>query len=225
VSPAPEIVDFLSSCGLHDLTQERLAVLETFRVHLEQVNAKTNLTRVTAPRDFWAKHVADSLSIAAVLPEFSGEQLSVADVGCGGGFPLLPLAWAFPQLRLVGIDSKHRKIDFVNDCCRIFGWQHCSAFAYQAREAARQAALKASFDVVVSRAMSDCARVFRECRGLLKPATGRVILYKTPTALQDEGALARREAAKFGFRFDSTGALSLPAEAGQRQFGVFTRDA
>lgn len=218
----PPVLAFLIRCGLTDLTEADLRPLVDLHQRLATVNAETNLTRVISAEDYWVKHIADSLSIGLFFPEILTDKLVLADVGCGGGFPLLPLAWAAPHSQLTGIDSTHKKIDFVNGCCEHFGWSHCRGVALQAREAGRQTGLAKTFDVVVSRAMSDCAKVFKECRGLLKPGTGRMILYKTPTLIAKETPHARREAGKYGYTFSTSPILSLPLEAGERQFAVFT---
>ena len=218
--PTP-VLDFLNRCGLTEFTDNSLLPLADLHQRLTTANAETNLTRVISYEDYWVKHIADSLSISLFFPELLTDTLVLADVGCGGGFPLLPLAWAAPQSRLTGIDAKHKKIDFVNACCDALGWAHCRGVAKQAREAARDADLTGAFDVVVSRAMSDCAKVFKESRGLLKPGKGRLILYKTPALITQETPRALREATKFGYTFSVSDPLILPLEAGPRQFAAF----
>lgn len=222
-SPDLEIVDFLIGCGVRNRTDQELARLEELRVFLEESNRRTNLTRVVSPHDFWIRHIADSLAIGRIFPDMFLAPRRVADVGCGAGFPLLPLAWAGGNLDLVGIDGKIRKIQFVNDCCARFGWRHAAAVAMQAREAARHLELAGSFDLVVSRAMSDCRHLLRECRGLLKPGNSRLVVYKTPGTLAAEADAALGEAAKFAFRFMASPVISLPGGGGERQFGIFER--
>ncbi|MDT8391214.1 MAG: RsmG family class I SAM-dependent methyltransferase [Lentisphaeria bacterium] len=223
MNTVPEsVLAFLDRCGIPPLNQAALAPLIDIRRRLEIANAEINLTRVVSADNYWVKHIADSLSIGLIFPEIWIGKLVLADVGCGGGFPLLPLAWAAPHARLTGIDTARKKIDFVNTCCDHLGWTHCRGVTLQAREAGRKAGLASAFDVVVSRAMSDCARVFKECRGLLKPTTGRLILYKTPDLIAKETASARREADKFGYMFSASESFHLPLNAGARQFAVFT---
>lgn len=222
ISVPPPVLSFFTRCGIVDLTEDTLAPLVDLHRQLAAANSEINLTRVISFEDYWVKHIADSLSILLFFPDLLTGKLVLADVGCGAGFPVLPLAWAMPHSQLTGIDSTQKKITFVNSCCRQLGWPHCRGIARQAREAGRQSGLNGAFDLVVSRAMSDCAKVFKESRGLLKPGAGQLILYKTPSLIVQETPHALREADKFGYMFTVSDPLDLPLEAGTRQFAVFS---
>jgi len=95
-----QVMEFMERCGVGI---ERVEVLETFYRDLVAANRDFNLTRITEPEDFWVRHVADSLSIGIVIPEIMTVEMRVFDVGCGGGFPIIPLAWANPSLQITGL--------------------------------------------------------------------------------------------------------------------------
>lgn len=219
--PDAEIIRFLESCGVREISLNKVAELERIRELVLEANRETNLTRILDEEEFWIKHVADSLTIGLILPELAESNLIVADVGCGAGFPVLPLAWAFPKLRLTGIDAKPRRIEFVNRCCKKFGWTHCLGLPLQAREAGRQPRLAHGFDLIISRAMGECHILMRECRELLKPGSGRLVLYKTPGTLAAETPGAEREAKRRGYTFHCSETLQLPRKGGTRQFAIF----
>jgi 16S rRNA (guanine527-N7)-methyltransferase len=235
-----EQADFLGRCGV-EAAQSPPVLMERLFEDLVRANRRMNLTRITSPEDFWTLHVLDSLSVALVAPElmqappkkgtdafFETEpgcrsSLSVADVGCGGGFPMLPLAWAAPALRIVGIESRKRKAEFVREEAKFLGFTNCSVAPRQAREVARSPDCAGRFDIVLLRAVGASGEMIRECRNLLKGDGAKIINYKTPEAVAEERRLTQREAKKFGFEIIESEVIDLPREAGRRQFVILTK--
>ncbi len=224
-TPPDELAPFLLRCGLPATRIDPfLAAMGRLALELEAENKRTNLSRITDPRDFWLLHVADSLAAGMVLPGLLDRAQRVADVGCGAGFPLLPLACANPLLELVGIEARPKKVAFVRAMADALGCDRCSAVAKQAREAGRMADFAGRFDLVLLRAVGSPANFVRECRQLLSDAPGsRIVFYKTPQRAAEEDAGARREAEKFGLRLVQSPEIALPLEAGSRVFVSLVR--
>ncbi|MCG3180896.1 MAG: Ribosomal RNA small subunit methyltransferase G [Phycisphaerae bacterium] len=215
--------EFLQRCGV-DLTARPIDTLRRLHANLVAANQQANLTRITDERDYWIRHVADSLAIGLAWPAAMTDALRVADVGCGAGFPALPLAWANPRLEVVGIESHRRKADFVAAQAAELGLANCRVIARQAREAARMPEASQRFDAVLLRAVAEAGRMIRDCRELLRPGVGaRIVHYKTPVAVAEEMPLARREADKFGFSLETSDVIALPGGAGERQFLICMR--
>lgn len=190
---------------------------------LRAANARTNLTRLTDEEAFWALHVADSLLVGRVAGELLTEPLTVADVGCGGGFPLLPLAWANPRLAAVGIEPRRKKADFVAAEASALGLDNVSVVPLQAREAGRDAAHRGRYDAVCLRAVGPAARLIRHCRTLLRITAGaRMIFYKTPAGVKSELKAAEGEARAHGLSASVSPVLALP-DGQQRQFIIMAR--
>ena len=70
------------------VTEQNAATYERLCTHILEVNKIHNLTAIRDVPGVFAKHFADSLTVAAYIPESA----TVIDVGTGGGFPTLPLA-------------------------------------------------------------------------------------------------------------------------------------
>lgn len=110
-------------------------------------NAKIN---VISRKDFdslYLKHVLHSLAIARVCTFNSGAR--VVDVGCGGGFPSVPLAILFPDVQFTAVDSIGKKITVVKGVCSAVGIENLTAVN------ARVESVAENFDFVVSRAVTD----------------------------------------------------------------------
>ena len=80
------------------------------------VNEHMNLTAIKDENAVILLHYADSLTAASLLPQ----NARVADIGCGAGFPCLPLAICRPDLSILGIDSTEKRQgweeEFTTDC-------------------------------------------------------------------------------------------------------------
>ncbi len=212
------VCTYLAEVGLQPPDRSwREQIKRLYRLVVD-ANRHTNLTRLTTFDDFLIKHVADSLLILSVLPELTIDRLDIADVGCGAGFPGLPLALTFDQCTVTEIDSTAKKTAFVQSAVSALSLGNCRVINGRARELSRQDAWRDRFDVVVVRAVKDMAYVIRECRRLLHPETGRLVAYKTPAGIQQEFGAAEREAVRHGFRLDASPTFTLPDGAGERRF-------
>jgi 16S rRNA (guanine527-N7)-methyltransferase len=148
----------------------------------------------------------------------------VADVGCGAGFPLLPLAWASPGLRFTGFESRGKKADFVKREIARLGLRNARAVSQRAREAGRRPEHAGQYDVVLLRAVGPAGDLVRECRALLREEPGaRMVHYKTPDGVAAERAVAEREAGKYGFAVETSQMVTLPEQGGPRQFLLLRR--
>lgn len=89
--------------------------------YFELLNGKyagINLTRITEPEDFWNKQILDSIepfNQSKIFRESINESDVHVDVGFGGGFPLLPLAYLNPQKEFVGIEARAKKAKVVDE--------------------------------------------------------------------------------------------------------------
>ncbi len=112
-------------------------------------NKRFNLTSITEPTEFAVRHIADSLSAAAFIPS----DASLLDVGCGAGFPSLPLAIARPDIRVTSLDSTAKKTDFVSHTANVLSVGNLTTICDRAEKAAH-GPLRESFQAVISRAVA-----------------------------------------------------------------------
>ena len=129
-----------------DLTRPQRGQFEALYALYADWNAKIN---VISRKDFdqlYLRHVLHSLSIAKVCPFAPGAR--VLDVGCGGGFPSVPLAILFPEARFTAVDSIRKKIAVVEGVTAGLGLRNLEP------RCARAETLPERYDYVVSRAVT-----------------------------------------------------------------------
>ena len=93
--------------SLTEKQQEQMFLLSE---RLVEVNKVMNLTAITDEDGIILRHLVDSMLIS----EYIEENSSIIDVGCGAGFPTLPVAILRPDLKILGIDSTAKRINYVN---------------------------------------------------------------------------------------------------------------
>lgn len=110
-------------------------------------NSKINVISRKDIDNFYERHVLHSLTIAVKFEFTNGMQ--IMDLGCGGGFPGIPLAIMFPDVHFHLVDSINKKLKVVAEIAAAIGLQnvttqHCRAGDIKNRK----------FDVVISRAVA-----------------------------------------------------------------------
>lgn len=193
-----------------------LNLLIAFQKHLEMVNQTHNTTRILNETDFWNKHVFDSLAILLHYPQIQ-KCVHIADVGCGGGIPLVPLAIYLPSIQFTGIDSASKKIQSIREFITQNTIKNIQLADLQAREAGRSEIHKKQYDLIISRAVMSSGKLLKECKNLIKEK-GCMIFYKTPQAIEKEHSELVRNAQKLQMNISYSKTFSLPNDSGERQF-------
>ena len=109
-------------------------------------NEKINVISRKDIEHLGEKHILHSLGIAKVIDFKPGTE--ILDVGTGGGFPGIPLAIFFPEVKFTLVDSIGKKIKVVNEVAESLKLANVTAKAARAEE------LKQNFDFIVSRAVT-----------------------------------------------------------------------
>lgn len=84
----------------------------------EDWNSKINVISRKDIESLYLRHVLHSLSIAKLIEFNTGSE--ILDVGTGGGFPGIPLAILFPNVKFHLVDSINKKLKVVNGGSRKF---------------------------------------------------------------------------------------------------------
>ena len=94
------------------LPEERIDTLCAFARRVIEQNEVMNLTAITEPKAVAKLHLADSLTVLKCA-ELAGK--SLIDVGCGAGFPGVPLKIACPELNLTLLDSLGKRVRWLEE--------------------------------------------------------------------------------------------------------------
>ncbi len=137
--------------GLAPLLDEaRVDAFYTLTEHMLAVNETFNLTAIREWPRVILLHYIDSLMGAQFFPEGA----SVIDVGCGAGFPSLPLAIARPDLRITALDSTAKRVAYVAKTASLLGLSNLHTVTARAEDAAKGSTLREMFDCATARAVA-----------------------------------------------------------------------
>ena len=146
-------------------------------------NEKYNLTAITEPTKIILNHYVDCATPSELIPKGA----KIADVGCGAGFPTLPLAILRPDLTIVGIDSTAKRTGYVEMAARELGLTGVSLLTGRAEDFGQDKQYREKFDVVTARAVAPMPILSELCIPLVKVG-GQFIAMKGKSAkseLQD----------------------------------------
>jgi 16S rRNA (guanine527-N7)-methyltransferase len=147
---------------------ERLKKFEWLSAHIAEENKKVNITSITDEVGIATKHFADSLSLLR-LDAFQKENIKVADIGCGGGFPGLPIKIMRDDIDITMLDSTEKKIRYVEATAKAMGLEKIKCISGRAEEiSADGSALREAFDVVTSRAVARLSVLSEICLPFVK---------------------------------------------------------
>ena len=183
-------------------TDENIRKFYNLTVKMVETNQVMNITALTTMDKIIPLHYADCVKAAALIPQ----NATVADIGCGGGFPILPLAIVRPDLQLVGIDSTEKKIRYVQNTANELGLS-VTAISGRAENLAKQTDYRDHFDVVISRAVARLNVLDELCMPFVKVG-GQFIALKG-AAGQEELSETMNGIQKLGGQLQGTDEYSL----------------
>lgn len=183
------------------------------RIMLE-VNQHMNLTAITDEEAVILKHYADSLTVSHLIPIGA----KVIDVGCGAGFPTLPLAIFRPDLQILALDSTAKRISYVQETAARLGLTGVTAITARAEELAKQTQYREQFDVATARAVANLPVLAELCLPFVRIG-GKFIAMKAAKANEEQEA-ARGAIATCGGSLLSCHEAKLISRAGEADLRI-----
>lgn len=169
-----------------NLTDFQVQQFLTYYEMLIEWNEVMNLTAITDYDDVMKKHFIDSISLVKAYDV--SQEKSVIDVGTGAGFPGLALKIAFPNLKIILLDSLNKRIQFLNEVIKKLNLSDVETIHGRAEDFARPEKLREQFDLCVSRAVANLSVLSEYCLPFVKVG-GQFISYKSEKVLEEmEGA-------------------------------------
>ena len=162
------------------VSDDKTEALDKFAQMLIEKNKVMNLTRILDEDGIAVKHFADSLSILKVdIPDSS----KVMDLGCGAGFPGVPLLIARPDISLTLLDSTAKKLGFVAESIEALGLK-AEVLHARAEEAGQDASYREQYDFVLSRAVASLNVLCEYCLPFVKVG-GKFVAMKSALAEEE----------------------------------------
>ena len=147
------------------------------QIFLEE-NSKHNLISKNDEKFLFEKHIYDSLAIKLFFEKYRITKGELLDIGCGGGFPSVPIAIEFRDIKVTGIDSIRKKINSINTIKNRLNLTNLSTIC------ARAETIQGSYDIIVSRAVAELGKLLEYALPLLKK-DGYFVAYKSKKALEE----------------------------------------
>ena len=191
------------------LTEDRLALFESYRETLLLWNSRMNLVSLQSDLDLPVRHFVDSLTL---LPHLPPGPASLLDIGSGAGFPALPVRILRPDLRITLLEASRKKCSFLKELTRRLGLQDVVVLNTRLEELLKQTA-RPSFDIITSRATLKLPELIEKGLPLLKDG-GFLAAMKGPGL--DEEIAALESLKSVDFRVVATVAFSLPLTGDRR---------
>lgn len=126
-------------------------------------NEKINVISRKDIESLYEKHILHSLAIAAIFDFTKADDLQIADIGTGGGFPGIPLAIMFPNVQFTLVDSIGKKLKVVDAVAQGVGLKNIRTRHTRAEEIR-----DIKFDFVVSRAVAPLKDLWKWGKPLIR---------------------------------------------------------
>lgn len=144
-----------------DFTPEQVEQYAALEPLYKEWNSKINVISRKDIDSLYQKHVLHSLAIAAAFQFEPG--MEVLDIGTGGGFPGIPLAIYFPEVKFHLADSIAKKLKVVNAVAESLALKNITAQHIRVEEIKNR-----KFDFVVSRAVAPLKDLWKWSKPLLR---------------------------------------------------------
>ncbi len=183
----------LTQLGL-SLSEEVQETLCAFGNAVVEQNKVMNLTAITEPSQVAKLHLLDSLSLLT-LENLQGKRM--IDVGCGAGFPGVPVKIACPEVELTLLDSLGKRMAWLETVLPTLG---VKAECVTARAEEEAKSRWESYDIATSRAVARL-NILLELTAPYVKIGGKLLAMKG-TAAQEELVGAKNAIEKLGLKLE-----------------------
>ncbi len=216
---------FLVACADLEIEvePEHRGILERLYSHLLGVNEWLNLTRLTGARDYLKFHVLDSLTVLDTVVELTEPGDLCVDLGSGGGYPGLPLATWLPDRSWRLVDSRQKKVAFLQAALGLTPCPDPAACAFRGREVAlTHPELAGACRMVLARAVGQADSLLPDLQALLR-VNGFGVLLKGPTFEANERKALLAACPDYGFELVCEQTVTLDPDDPERYLVLLAR--
>ena len=190
----------LPALGL-DLSENTQDTLCAFGEAVVEQNQVMNLTAITEPAQVAKLHLLDSLTLLA-LEDLKGKK--IIDVGCGAGFPGVPVKIACPEAELTLLDSLGKRMQWLETVLPTLG---VDAECVTARAEEAVASRRETYDFATSRAVARL-NILLELTAPYVKVGGKVLAMKGAAA-PEELEEAKNAISRLGLKLEKVAQFSI----------------
>lgn len=144
-----------------DFTPKQLQQYEMLLPLYKEWNEKINVISRKDIDSLYLHHVLHALSIAAIVEFKNG--CKVIDIGCGGGFPGVPLAIFFPEVEFFMVDSVGKKLKVIHAVCEATGIKNITTQHTRVEDIKNR-----KFDFAISRAVAPLKNLWQWAKPIVR---------------------------------------------------------
>jgi 16S rRNA (guanine527-N7)-methyltransferase len=153
-----------------DLSETQAKQFEALGPLYREWNERINVVSRKDIDQLYKHHVLHSLALTNLLSLKPGSR--ILDLGCGGGFPGIPLAIAFPEVDFVLVDGRGKKITVVNEIAEALELSNVRGIHTRVEDYKEG---HGSFDFVVTRAVAKLPQLWSWARPMISPTDQHAI--------------------------------------------------
>lgn len=213
-----------------DLLQKRLKIniddkiariLDKYEKKFLEVNSCTNLISKNDEKFLFEKHIFDSLAINLFFKKHPAlKNATLLDIGTGGGFPSLPVAICYEEIKVYALDSIKKKIHLISQIASELGLSNFFPVCERS-EKLPMGEMPEKYDYITTRAVASLDKILKLALPHLKKG-GYFIAYKSKKS-DEELKEAKNTLKRFKAKVVENIEYVLPLEETfQRNLIIFT---
>ncbi len=205
-----EQLEQLLKTTFENMTTISLNQLYQYYQMLEESSKVMNLTTITKLEDVYIKHFYDSLLLSKVVD--LNQDLTLADIGTGAGFPGLVLKIVYPHLDITLIEPTTKRCNFLNKVIDSLNLKKIQVLNERAENLSEN--YRNSFDIVTARAVAGLNILSELCVPFVK-VNGLFIALKG-SSYETELVNNQNAEQKLKIKLNQIRSFDLPNDLGKR---------
>ena len=159
------------------VTKDEIKIFKELRIRIQELNYKTNLTRLIEGDDYWISQVYDSIWTFKENSNNNFDNKKFVDIGSGCGFPGFAYAITHPNSEIYLVDSSKKKTDSLKEIINSINFKNNIVVINDRIEnLAHQPSFRNNFDIATARAVSNPSTISEYILPCLKE-NGLGVLY------------------------------------------------
>ena len=188
-------------------TEEHIRKIVMYKDILLDWNTKINLTTITEEKDFYIKHILDS--VTCLSTGYIKKGCKVIDVGTGAGFPGVPIKIMDESISITLLDSLKKRINYLEDVVNGLSLKNVELLHSRAEDAGINAKHREKYDIVLSRAVAAMNVLCEYCLPFVK--IGGYFLCQKGPSYKEELEDAKKAIAILGCELVEVKEYNLPS--------------